>query len=112
MEQIGAELRRESLRGIRRADVDTMLAVLARMKENLQALDKLDSGRKQGTNEAPRASAKSREERTMNRKRPDARRRCLVLLGLIAFAFVGQGQKRHGRPAPGAARKASRRRSR
>jgi len=47
MEQIGAELRRESLRGIRRADVDTMLAVLARMKENLQALDKLDAGRKQ-----------------------------------------------------------------
>ena len=47
MEQIAAELRRESLRGVRRADSDTMLAVLARMKENLQALDKLDAGRKQ-----------------------------------------------------------------
>jgi|SRR5436190_403649 len=45
MEQIASELRRESLRGVRRADVDTMLAVLTRMKENLQALDKSDAAR-------------------------------------------------------------------
>jgi DNA-binding MarR family transcriptional regulator len=46
MEQIGAELRRESLKGIRRADVDTMLAVLTRMKENLQALDRQQNERR------------------------------------------------------------------
>jgi DNA-binding MarR family transcriptional regulator len=44
MEKIAAELRRESLRGVRKADVDTMLMVLAKMKENLQALAVPEAG--------------------------------------------------------------------
>jgi MarR family transcriptional regulator for hemolysin len=39
MEDISRELRRESQRGIKSADMQTMIDVLNKMKENLQALD-------------------------------------------------------------------------
>lgn len=39
MEEISRDLRREAQRGIRAADMQTMVDVLTRMKENLQALD-------------------------------------------------------------------------
>lgn len=39
METIAAELRADALQGIARTDVDTLVAVLNRMKDNLLALD-------------------------------------------------------------------------
>ena len=43
MEDISRDLRREAQRGIRAADMQTMVDVLTKMKENLQALaDKLE----------------------------------------------------------------------
>ena len=39
MEVIAAELRDDALRGIARADLDTLMQTLAKMKENLAALD-------------------------------------------------------------------------
>ena len=39
MEVIAGELRDDALRGIPREDLDTMMSTLARMKENLAALD-------------------------------------------------------------------------
>ena len=46
MEQISSELFRQAQRGIAAADMKTMISVLARMKENLNALDRADE--KQG----------------------------------------------------------------
>jgi len=39
MEVIAAELRDDALRGIARADLDTLMSTLTKMKENLAALD-------------------------------------------------------------------------
>ena len=42
MEQISRELRREAQRGVKAADMQTMIDVLTKMKENLQALDAVE----------------------------------------------------------------------
>ena len=42
MEQISRDLRREAQRGVKAADLQTMIDVLTKMKENLQALDAVE----------------------------------------------------------------------
>jgi len=44
MEQIASELFRQAQRGIAAAELKTMINALARMKENLNALDRADEG--------------------------------------------------------------------